>query len=92
MKKLILALSSAMLFSSISAYGAEQKAQGTGDGKHGDVTVEVTFDAGKIKAIDVLRQKENEVLAKHVFTDMKDNIIKHNSVNVDGITGCAGCR
>lgn len=87
MKKLILALSTVLAFSSVSAYGAETKAQGVGDGKHGDVTVEVTFDSGKIKNIDVLRNEENKVLTKHVFTDMKDNIIKYNSVSVDGVAG-----
>lgn len=86
MKKLMLALSCALAFS-VSAYAAEHKAQGVGDGKHGDVLVEVVFDGDKIKQIDVLKNNENEVLTKHVFEDMKQSIIDNNSVNVDSISG-----
>lgn len=86
MKKLVLALALALSCTHL-AMAAPQKAEGIGDGKHGDVKIEVTFDQGKIQSIEVLEESENKMLAKHVFTTMKDNIIKHNSVNVDGIGG-----
>lgn len=61
--------------------------QGTGVGKHGDVTVAVTFDSGKIKDIKIVKQQENPVLAAKVFTDLKQNVIDTNSVQLDAISG-----
>lgn len=61
--------------------------QGTGVGKHGDVTVAVTFDSGKIKDIKIVRQQENPVLAAKVFTDLKQHVIDTNSVQLDAISG-----
>ena len=60
--------------------------QGTGVGKHGDVTVAVTFDSGKIKDIKIVKQ-ENPVLAAKVFTDLKQHVIDTNSVQLDAISG-----
>lgn len=57
--------------------------QGTGVGKHGDVTVAVTFDGGKIKDIKIVKQQENPVLAAKVFTDLKQHVIDTNSVQLD---------
>ena len=59
--------------------------QGTGVGKHGDVTVAVTFDSGKIKDIKIVKQQENPVLAAKVFTDLKQHVIDTNSVQLDAI-------
>lgn len=61
--------------------------QGTGVGKHGDVTVAVTFDSGKIKDIRIVKQQENPVLAAKVFTDLKQHVIDTNSVQLDAISG-----
>lgn len=61
--------------------------QGTGVGKHGDVTVAVTFDSGKIKNIKIVKQQENPVLAAKVFTDLKQHVIDTNSVQLDAISG-----
>ena len=61
--------------------------QGTGVGKHGDVTVAVTFDGGKIKDIKIVKQQENPVLAAKVFTDLKQHVIDTNSVQLDAISG-----
>lgn len=61
--------------------------EGTGTGKHGDITVAVTFDQGKIQNIQVLKSHENKILASKVFTELKDNIVKHNTVALDSITG-----
>lgn len=63
------------------------KSQGTAQGKHGEVQVETTFKDGHIVAIDVLKQKENKVLAGAVFKDVKQAIIDNNSIEVDGIAG-----
>lgn len=61
--------------------------QGTGVGKHSDVTVAVTFDSGKIKDIKIVKQQENPVLAAKVFTDLKQHVIDTNSVQLDAISG-----
>lgn len=61
--------------------------QGTGVGKHGDVTVAVTFDSGKIKDIKIVKQQENPVLAAKVFMDLKQHVIDTNSVQLDAISG-----
>lgn len=61
--------------------------QGTGVGKHGDVTVAVTFDSGKINDIKIVKQQENPVLAAKVFTDLKQHVIDTNSVQLDAISG-----
>lgn len=47
-----------------TAFAAPVTTEGTGVGKHGDVTVAVTFDGGKITAIDVKSSLENPILAK----------------------------
>lgn len=61
--------------------------EGTGVGKHGDVTVAVTFDNGKIQDIKVVKEHENPVLSKEVFTTLKDDVIKTNSADLDVISG-----
>ncbi len=61
--------------------------QGTGIGKHGDITVAVTFDAGRIKTIKVLKDQENPVLSKEVYTTLKDHVIAANATDVDVISG-----
>jgi hypothetical protein len=43
--------------------------EGTGIGKHGDVTVAVTFDNGRIQDIKIVKEQENKVLAAKVYTD-----------------------
>lgn len=62
-------------------------ATGVGNGKHGDIKVEVSFTDGKISDIKVLEQKENEVLAEPVYTKLKDSVMQANSAEVDAISG-----
>lgn len=62
-------------------------ATGVGNGKHGDIKVEVSFTDGKISDIKVLEQKENEVLAETVYTKLKDSVMQANSAEVDAISG-----
>lgn len=70
-----------------AAAAAPVTTEGTGIGKHGDVTVAVTFDNGKIQNIKVVKEQENPVLAKKVYTDLKDLVQATNSVDVDVISG-----
>lgn len=64
---------------SIPAMAAPVTTEGAGVGKHGDVIAAVTFDGGRIQAIDIRKSNENPILAGKVFTEMKDAMIKHNT-------------
>ena len=77
----------AMASLAMPTLAAPVTAEGTGVGKHGDVTAAVTFDVGKITAIDIVKSNENKILAAQVFTDMKDAMIKHNTADIDAVTG-----
>ncbi len=72
---------------SASVFAAPVAAEGTGVGKHGDITVAVTFDAGKIQDIKIVKNAENPILAKKVFTDLKDQVVALSSTDVDLVSG-----
>ena len=72
---------------SIPAMAAPVTTEGAGVGKHGDVIAAVTFDGGRIQAIDIRKSNENPILAGKVFTEMKDAMIKHNTADIDAVTG-----
>ena len=71
---------------SAAAVAAPVTTQGTGVGKHGDMTVAVTFDNGRIQAIEIVKEAENPVLAKKVYTDLKAAVIASNSADLDAIS------
>ena len=72
---------------SIPAMAAPVTTEGAGVGKHGDVIAAVTFDGGRIQAIDIRKSNENPILAGKVFTEMKDAMIKHTTADIDAVTG-----
>lgn len=72
---------------SAAAVAAPVITQGTGVGKHGDMTVAVTFNNGRIQAIEIVKEAENPVLAKKVYTDLKAAVITSNSADLDAISG-----
>ena len=72
---------------SIPAMAAPVTTEGAGVGKHGDVIAAVTFDGGRIQAIDIRQSNENPILAGKVFTEMKDAMIKHNTADIDAVIG-----
>ena len=72
---------------SASVFAAPTTVEGTGVGKHGDITVAVTFDAGKIQDIKIVKNAENPILAKKVFTDLKDQVVALSSTDVDLVSG-----
>ena len=86
MKKTLITALIATVFAG-GAMAAAVTAEGTGVGKHGDVTVSVTFDGGKITDIKVVKEQENKVLARGVYTDLKDQVIATNSADLDVISG-----
>ena len=80
-------LAAAVGLMSAAAVAAPVTTQGTGVGKHGDMTVAVTFDNGRIQAIEIVKEAENPVLAKKVYTDLKAAVITSNSADLDAISG-----
>ena len=80
-------LAAAVGLMSAAAVAAPVTTQGTGVGKHGDMTVAVTFDNGRIQAIEIVKEAENPVLAKKVYTNLKAAVIASNSADLDAISG-----
>ncbi|MBS5792500.1 MAG: flavocytochrome c [Sutterella sp.] len=80
-------LAAAVGLMSAAAVAAPVTTQGTGVGKHGDMTVAVTFDNGRIQAIEIVKEAENPVLAKKVYTDLKAAVTASNSADLDAISG-----
>ena len=75
------------LFAAAAACAAPVTTEGTGIGKHGDVTVAVTFDEGRIQDIKLVKEQENPVLARKVYSDLKNLVIETNSTDLDVISG-----
>ena len=71
----------AALFLSATAAAATITQEGSGIGKDGEI--KVVFEDGKI----ILKQQENPVLSQKVFTDLKDEIVKTDSTELDVIAG-----
>lgn len=86
-KQVALLLSALALGTMSMAHAQTMTAEGTGVGKHGDITVAVSLDNNRITGIKILKNHENPVLAQKVFTDLKDQVIAENSTDVDMISG-----
>ena len=90
MKSSMIKSAVAMVFAAgfaAASMAAPTTVEGTGVGKHGDITVAVTFDAGKIQNIEIVKNAENPILAKKVFTELKDEVVALSSTDVDLISG-----
>lgn len=86
-RQTLLAAAVGLMSAAAAAVAAPVTTQGTGVGKHGDMTVAVTFDNGRIQAIEIVKEAENPVLAKKVYTDLKAAVITSNSADLDAISG-----
>lgn len=88
-KKTMLSAAAMVVAGTLSAslFAAPVTMEGTGVGKHGDITVAVTFDNGKIQDIKVVKSAENPVLAAKVFSEFKDDVIAQSSTDLDMISG-----
>ena len=88
-KKTMLSAAAMVVAGTLSAslFAAPVTTEGTGVGKHGDITVAVTFDNGKIQDIKVVKSAENPVLAAKVFSEFKDDVIAQSSTDLDMISG-----
>lgn len=63
--------------------------KGTGQGKHGNIEVEVSIKKGEITGIKVLEQDENKVLSEPVYKDLQEMIISQNSTDVEAVSGAS---
>ena len=88
-QKNLITIAAALAFGAASTtlFATPITTEGVGVGKHGDIRVAVTFDNGKIQKIDILKNAENPVLSKKVFTDLKDQVAAASSVQVDIVSG-----
>lgn len=91
MKKIGKSLTSLLAIVLLASCGTkaakEQVFEGTGNGKHGDIKVEVTMKDNHIEDIKVLNHGENKVLAEPVYEELEQTIINQNSTEVDVVTG-----
>jgi len=60
---------------------------GSGEGKYGPLTVEVTVEKGKISDIKVLEHSETPGLSDSILEKIPQEIIKAQSAEVDAISG-----
>jgi uncharacterized protein with FMN-binding domain len=61
--------------------------EGFGQGFHGEIVVEVTFDADRMTAIKVIEHEETPLFAARVWTDVAAAMIRANTYDVDIISG-----
>ncbi|MFZ7120509.1 MAG: FMN-binding protein [Eubacteriaceae bacterium] len=60
---------------------------GYGEGKEGDIQVEVTFSEKEIQKIDIISANETEGLGDVAMDQMTDNIIEEQSLAIDSVSG-----
>ncbi|SDL00349.1 flavocytochrome c [Natronincola ferrireducens] len=61
--------------------------EGVGNGLHGEIKVSVEVKDGIINGINIIEEKENEVLGKAAFEAIIKNVLGTNSTDVDVVTG-----
>lgn len=62
---------------------------GVGNGRNGEVKVEVTFDEERIVAAEVVEQHETDGLSDAVFKDLPKSVIENQSLAVDVVSGAS---
>ncbi len=60
---------------------------GTGSGRGGELTVEVTFSENRIEDIQVLSHNETGMLSNAAFERIPSDIIEQQSLNIDTVSG-----
>ena len=63
--------------------------EGTAEGVHGPVTVEVTITEGNISEVVVLEQQENEEIASSALEEIPAAIVDENSTQVEVVSGAS---
>lgn len=88
MKKTMLAAAVALAAANISAQAYTPGAySGEAAGHNGPLAVQVTVDADKITAVEVVHQKETQGIGSKAIEALPAKILSANGVQVDGVTG-----
>ena len=88
---IVAALLAAAALSSCSASKWQDGAwQGTAAGVHGDVTLTVTVEKGRISKITIDKQEEAAGVTDVAFTRIPEAIIRSQSAKVDAVSGATG--
>ncbi len=61
--------------------------EGTSEGMHGDLGVNVVIEDGKISKIDIVSQNETEGVSDVAMERVPENIIDKQSTEVDTVSG-----
>lgn len=61
--------------------------QGTGEGKNGDIVVEVTVEDGKIQEVEVVEHDETEGFCEEPIDKVPKQIIANNEPKADIVSG-----
>lgn len=65
------------------------KYQGSAEGVHGAVGVEVTVQGGRIQKVDVTNQEESSGVAALALKRIPEEIVKAQSAEVEAVTGAS---
>lgn len=60
---------------------------GSGEGRNGAISVEVTFEGGAIQSVVIGENKETETIAQPVFDKVPQEIVERQSIAVDAMAG-----
>ena len=63
------------------------KYEGVGQGLNGDVKVEITYEDGKIKDVEIVEHKESEGIADPALEQIPEKIVEEQNINIDTISG-----
>ena len=90
-KLLCITLCGLMMVAPVMAEEATLAQDGTytasADGMHGSVTVETTFEGGKIASVVVTEQTETPEIAGKAIEELPAAMVENNAYNVDMVTG-----
>lgn len=95
MKKLIILSFGILLIVSFAACGQkkiyykEGSYEGSGQGHHGPMKVQITTDQYRIKEIKILEEYEMPELSEIVYDKIPKKIIKKNDADVDVVAGAS---
>lgn len=63
--------------------------EGVGNGRNGEIKVQVHLQDSVITGIDIVETSETEIYAEAVYTDMRYTMITENNINIDVMSGAS---
>ena len=87
-KQLVIALAvSTLMAGPVAAAMADGTYTGVGQGKNGDVTVELQVTGGKLAAVRVVKNVETPGISDAAMTQYPQRVVDAHSLNVDAVSG-----